>query len=173
MGVAGLLKMISSCVHEVELSAYRGRKIAVDASCWLHRGTFACPIELAAGENYILDICIGQGAGSTIGDLDHAPEGVEALTINGNGATITQTCEDRVLEHRTDGLLTLDDVTITGGTVTLRSGGQIFSRTSSNGDGGDLVVDVDAIAIDGVSDQEVNGRRPPSGIFALILSSTS
>ena len=50
MGVAGLLKMISSCVHEVELSAYRGRKIAVDASCWLHRGTFACPIELAAGE---------------------------------------------------------------------------------------------------------------------------
>ena len=41
MGIAGLHKMIASCVHEVELSTYSGQKIAVDASCWLHRGAFA------------------------------------------------------------------------------------------------------------------------------------
>ncbi len=58
------------------------------------------------------------------GDLDRPlGGGLQPLTIQGQGFTIRQTCDERVME--TDGELTLVDVTITGGNQPDSSGGGI------------------------------------------------
>jgi exonuclease-1 len=49
MGVDGLLPFLKSAVQEVHLEQYRGRRVAIDASCWLHRGAISCARELATG----------------------------------------------------------------------------------------------------------------------------
>ncbi len=66
-------------------------------------------INLAAGATYVLDECAsGDNGGLTIN--------VGPVTINGNGATIEQTCTDaRVFRYNSNEWITLNDVTITGG----------------------------------------------------------
>lgn len=49
MGVTGLLPFISSTFTDCHLSHLRGKRAAVDASCWLHRGAHACAADLAQG----------------------------------------------------------------------------------------------------------------------------
>lgn len=49
MGVDGLLPFLKSATQEVHLEQYRGRRVAIDASCWLHRGAISCARELATG----------------------------------------------------------------------------------------------------------------------------
>ena len=51
MGVPKLLDFVRPAMHTVRLSDYKGQTLAVDASCWLHRGVYACPLELARGEH--------------------------------------------------------------------------------------------------------------------------
>jgi hypothetical protein len=56
------------------------------------------------------------------GDLDRTS--ATALTVNGNGFTITQTCTDeRVMENSGTGELALENVTITGGNLSAGNGG--------------------------------------------------
>lgn len=69
-------------------------------------------IVLAPGATYVLDDCAE-------GDLDYT--GSDPLAITGNGATIQQTCDERVIE--TDGDLTVTDARITGGNQTGLGGG--------------------------------------------------
>jgi len=70
-------------------------------------------VVLTAGATYTL-LC------SEGGQLAHDP--ATPLTIVGNGATITieSTCEERILDHTgdVDGLLRLENLTITGGNIT-------------------------------------------------------
>ena len=47
MGIDGLHPFVASCSQEVHVSQFRGRRVAVDASIWLHRGACACAAELA------------------------------------------------------------------------------------------------------------------------------
>ena len=53
-----------------------------------------------------------------------------AVTIEGNGATIEQTCPDRVLF--TQDAITLNDVTITGGDAEGQGGGLLRTPTSAD-----------------------------------------
>ena len=77
-------------------------------------------IVLAAGATYQLTIC-GDDDDNSGGDLD----GTEGpITIQGNGATIQQTCVGRrVIDQNVTETLTLDNVTITGGTEDDDGGG--------------------------------------------------
>lgn len=50
MGVPGLLPFLKSASQETHLEAYRGQRVAVDASCWLHRGAISCAKELVTGQ---------------------------------------------------------------------------------------------------------------------------
>ncbi len=72
-------------------------------------------IELVANETYTLDLCGADEDVNASGDLDYVAS--DALTINGNGATIEQTCDDqRILQHLdTTATVTINSVTLTGG----------------------------------------------------------
>lgn len=74
-------------------------------------------IELVAGETYQLDLCAGVADedANASGDLDYTDD--EPLTINGNGATIEQTCAGQRVLHQTDtsAAVTVNNVTLTGG----------------------------------------------------------
>ena len=43
MGVGGLLKLLDHVSETINLREYEGKRIAVDASSWLYKGTFAVP----------------------------------------------------------------------------------------------------------------------------------
>lgn len=77
-------------------------------------------VVLQAGAVYELTVCASDDD-NTAGDLDSF-EG--ALTIEGNGATIRQTCDgERVLHHSVEDELELHDVTITDGNTDEDGGG--------------------------------------------------
>lgn len=87
------------------------------------------------------------------GDLDHTED--NELTINGNGATIRQTCAgQRVLHLLGDSPVQIWDVTITGGDVSVGTGGGNGGGISSEG-GGDLLVAL--TTIDGNQAANVGG----------------
>ena len=51
MGVAGLHSFVKSIVQSgVSLSEFCGQTLAIDASAWLHRGLFVCPLDVLAGQ---------------------------------------------------------------------------------------------------------------------------
>ena len=52
MGITGLLPFLSNIHKKVHVGQYAGRCVAVDTSCWLHRGAFSCAFELATGTCY-------------------------------------------------------------------------------------------------------------------------
>jgi hypothetical protein len=78
----------------------------------------ASEIVLQAGATYVLDDCVE-------GDLDYT--GSDPLTITGNGATIQQTCDERVIE--TDGDIIVTDTRVTGGNQAGGLGGGIEADT--------------------------------------------
>ena len=49
MGIQGLLPFLSNLHRKAHLSQYKGAVVAVDTSCWLHKGAFSCAFELATG----------------------------------------------------------------------------------------------------------------------------
>lgn len=49
MGISGLLPQLKPIIDRCHLSKYANRRVGVDASVWLHRGTFSCAIELFKG----------------------------------------------------------------------------------------------------------------------------
>src|SRR5437764_5354360 len=112
-------------------------------------------IDLAAGGTYTLT-CAGGGA------LSH---GATPLTINGNGATIVQTCANsRVLG--TLGSLTLDAVTLTGGNGTTGPGAGLFANT-----GAAATLTITNSTITGNSSSTTNGSG--GGIFTSAITSIS
>ena len=46
MGITGLLPFLKEVQREVNVSSFRGRKVAVDAYCWLHKGSYSCAMQL-------------------------------------------------------------------------------------------------------------------------------
>jgi exonuclease 1 len=49
MGIPGLLRVVKSIVRPIHVKAYAGKKVAIDAYSWLHRGTYSCAKELCLG----------------------------------------------------------------------------------------------------------------------------
>ena len=50
MGINGLLPCLRSVTRPAHVSAYAGKRVAVDSYVWLHRGVFTCARELALGQ---------------------------------------------------------------------------------------------------------------------------
>ena len=46
MGITGLLPFLKEAQREVNVNSFKGRKVAVDAYCWLHRGAYSCAMQL-------------------------------------------------------------------------------------------------------------------------------
>jgi exonuclease-1 len=46
MGIQGLHKELKSITRRCNISEYRGKKVAIDAYVWLHKGTYCCAAEL-------------------------------------------------------------------------------------------------------------------------------
>lgn len=46
MGITGLLPFLRGIQREVHVSSFRGRRVAVDAYCWLHKGAYSCATQL-------------------------------------------------------------------------------------------------------------------------------
>ncbi|KNC96155.1 uncharacterized protein SPPG_08543 [Spizellomyces punctatus DAOM BR117] len=62
MGIQGLLPFLKDIHRHVHISTYRGQTVAVDTYVWLHRGAFACALELATGRptRKYVDYCMRQ-----------------------------------------------------------------------------------------------------------------
>ena len=50
MGIQGLLPLLKSITHETSLEHLRGKTVAIDTLCWLHRGIYSCTQQLALGQ---------------------------------------------------------------------------------------------------------------------------
>eukprot|EP00457_Paulinella_chromatophora_P002696 gb/GEZN01002701.1/.p1 GENE.gb/GEZN01002701.1/~~gb/GEZN01002701.1/.p1 ORF type:complete len:701 (-),score=78.66 gb/GEZN01002701.1/:287-2362(-) len=50
MGIQGLLPLLKSVMSPVNVSAYAGQRVGVDAYCWLHRAAFTCGREVSTGQ---------------------------------------------------------------------------------------------------------------------------
>lgn len=51
MGIPGLLQLLKPVMTDVHLSALSGKRVAVDAYVWLHKGAFCCALELVEGKD--------------------------------------------------------------------------------------------------------------------------
>jgi exonuclease 1 len=49
MGIPGLLPALKSITTTVHINTYAGKKVAVDAYSWLHKGAYSCSKELCEG----------------------------------------------------------------------------------------------------------------------------
>eukprot|EP00474_Spongospora_subterranea_P002002 CRZ02460.1 hypothetical protein [Spongospora subterranea] len=49
MGIKGLFKVLRPVTTDVHISKFKQQRIAVDASCWLHRSSFTCPMDIMLG----------------------------------------------------------------------------------------------------------------------------
>ncbi|KAE8989144.1 hypothetical protein PF004_g15019 [Phytophthora fragariae] len=49
MGVTGLLPVLKSVTDQVHVSKYAGKTVGVDASGWLYKGAYSCPLDLVLG----------------------------------------------------------------------------------------------------------------------------
>jgi hypothetical protein len=86
-------------------------------------------INLPEGAEITLDVC-GLDDTNAAGDLDATS--ADQLTIQGNGATIRQTCSnDRVLHAGGSGSVSLWEVTITGGNGVMNGGGIWLTGTGT------------------------------------------
>ncbi|KAE8584986.1 hypothetical protein XENTR_v10021185 [Xenopus tropicalis] len=50
MGIQGLLQFLKEASEPIHVKKYKGKTVAVDTYCWLHKGAFACAEKLAKGE---------------------------------------------------------------------------------------------------------------------------
>lgn len=111
-------------------------------------------VVLQAGATYVLDDC-------DLGDIDIGA----TVTIQGNGATIRQTCEDRVID--TDYDLTLIGVTITGGRTTDDGGG-----IQANGEDGQRITIIESTVVDNIGCSEGGGLEVEGAAVVSIIRST-
>ncbi|EDQ85176.1 uncharacterized protein MONBRDRAFT_29551 [Monosiga brevicollis MX1] len=47
MGIQGLLPLVQPAMRKVHMRAFEGKRVAIDAFSWLHRGAYACAMDLA------------------------------------------------------------------------------------------------------------------------------
>nr|CAD7408895.1 unnamed protein product [Timema poppensis] len=50
MGIQGLIPFLEKSSRQVNIRQFSGYTVAIDAYCWLHKGTFSCADKLARGE---------------------------------------------------------------------------------------------------------------------------
>ena len=51
MGISSLLPILKPAMKPVSMADYRGQRVGVDGNLWIHRGAYACALELHCGQN--------------------------------------------------------------------------------------------------------------------------
>ena len=51
MGIPGLLQLLGPATLDTHVRSLAGKRVAIDAYCWLHRGTYGCALDLAQGRD--------------------------------------------------------------------------------------------------------------------------
>lgn len=46
MGIAGLLPALKSVMDQVHIAKYAGKTVGIDASGWLYKGAYSCPMDV-------------------------------------------------------------------------------------------------------------------------------
>ena len=49
MGIQGILPLVKPVIQDKKISAFRGKRVAVDGYSWLHKAAFGCCTELCRG----------------------------------------------------------------------------------------------------------------------------
>ena len=49
MGIKGLLQVLKGITQKQNISEWKGKRIAIDGSCWLHKAAYSCAQELVLG----------------------------------------------------------------------------------------------------------------------------
>lgn len=50
MGISGLLPFLKKSSRNTHIRELKGKTVAVDAYCWLHKGAFSCADKIVKGE---------------------------------------------------------------------------------------------------------------------------
>jgi exonuclease-1 len=50
MGISGLLPFLKKSSVNCHVRQFRGKTVAIDGYCWLHKGAFSCADKLVKGE---------------------------------------------------------------------------------------------------------------------------
>lgn len=50
MGISGLLPALLDITKSRNVRKYAGKRVAIDAYCWLHKAAYTCAEELVRGE---------------------------------------------------------------------------------------------------------------------------
>ena len=50
MGISGLLPFLKKSSVSCNVQQFKGKTVAIDGYCWLHKGAFCCAEKLAKGE---------------------------------------------------------------------------------------------------------------------------
>jgi len=50
MGISGLLPFLKKSSVNCHVREFRGKTVAIDGYCWLHKGAFSCADKLVKGE---------------------------------------------------------------------------------------------------------------------------
>eukprot|EP01105_Mastigella_eilhardi_P013569 TRINITY_DN3092_c0_g1_i3.p1 TRINITY_DN3092_c0_g1~~TRINITY_DN3092_c0_g1_i3.p1 ORF type:complete len:622 (-),score=172.32 TRINITY_DN3092_c0_g1_i3:49-1914(-) len=50
MGISGLLPLLEGITRQADVAEFAGKRVAVDAYCWLHRACFTCALELCQNQ---------------------------------------------------------------------------------------------------------------------------
>lgn len=110
MGIKGLLQVIKPLLKSCHISDLRGKRVAIDGYCWLHKSVYGCCVEICNGErsqtwiNYclsFLDVLLRNGVLVTM-VFDGANLPMKALTENDRESN-RQTCLEKARELMRNG----------------------------------------------------------------------
>ena len=51
MGITGLLPRLQPVTKHIHISEFRGKIVAVDGYCWLHKAIYGCCIDICIGKS--------------------------------------------------------------------------------------------------------------------------
>lgn len=62
MGISGLLPALAEITKTKHIRKYAGKKVAIDAYCWLHKAAYTCAQDLAKGQGMekLLQYCLNR-----------------------------------------------------------------------------------------------------------------
>ena len=62
MGIQGLLPALADITKQKNVKSYSGKRVAIDAYCWLHKAAYTCAQDLAKGQGVekLIQYCISR-----------------------------------------------------------------------------------------------------------------
>lgn len=58
MGISGLIPFCEQATEQTNLVKFRGKTVAIDSYCWLHKGSYSCADKIAKGIKTTVNLLI-------------------------------------------------------------------------------------------------------------------